>query len=357
MRAAFKVLMFSAALLCAVPAAAIRDNGTAVITDGASNCPTTANKGVLLSRCMNVAVSNCPAGTLNGQSAAVADSTARIKVSDPTGTSTGTIVFITGTDNSGDWEGSATVALYMLPALARGQRLVQITWPTEPAWGAGTAGWIANHCRSATAWKAIHDDATLTTAGTPFIVLGHSGGSSQVAYTLAHYNGPSYIDLAIMSSGPPHSKLQYGVQGSANLAWVTECNANKVTATNPSCSYGAMDTFMDRAYGGDGSGGGTYTAFQPKSCFGGIDNACGGRDDVLKGDAVLNYPQTEVHFLYGDQDFTSASPLGGVYARAMKSAKTEHTITQTPGGGGHNAVCDDAGSVIDGLFAGATFRH
>ena len=345
-----------AALTCGVDAPAARALGNAVIAGGAAGCPSTASLGVLLSRCLSVTVSDCPSGTLNGQEAVVATGVAIVKVSDPAGTSTGTIVMVTGTDNSVFWEGGNTPSLYMLPALARGQRLVQINWPAPPAWGFGTAGWLANHCRSATAWRAIHDDATLYTPGTPFIVIGQSAGASQIAYTLAHYDGPGYIDLAIFSAGPPHSRFGYGVQGNANTVWAAACAANKVTATNPSCNYGDMEDFMDSAYGGDGAGGGTYSAFQAKSCFGGVDNVCGGRDDILRGDAVLYYPRTEMHFLYGTRDFSSGPQLGGVYARALKSARTEHTITQ-PEGNGHGQVPDDAGSVIDALFAAATFRH
>jgi hypothetical protein len=353
MRRLIAALLFCTGAAQAAPFA-LGTGSIATRTTG-QDCPTFAQDGMTVSRCLNITASSLPSGTFQGATAAVANSTATAKVTSPSGTSNGTIVCMVGGDGGGMCSQYGTDFVGTLNAQVTAGKRVILLLQNAPKWGAGTAGFIYNSARVCTQLKAIKDDPTLYTAGTPYQGWGQSGGASALAFCMAFFGAGDWFDQAIFSSGPPHTNMYYGLVGTGNSAWATFCAAN--TAFSPgSCIY-ATDSnwFNATAYGGDGAGAGTYTAFVTKSACGGTDSACT-RDSIQRGNAVLDYPQTDVQFIFGDRDSSSAVPIGRLYKSILLRTPTETVIAQAVGHN-HTDVPNDAAAALATIFAAATFRH
>ena len=133
----------------------------------------------------------------------IADATGTLRV---TGTGAeGTVVLTTGgkgtglfRNTGGSPEGQEVVHGFVDTLLADGFRLVELAWDEFGIWE-GPGGSRSLACRSATAldWvhQNIHGDGL-------FAAQGNSGGSAQIAFSLAYY-GLNVLDLANLSSGPP----------------------------------------------------------------------------------------------------------------------------------------------------------
>jgi len=151
--------------------------------------PTTT---VPTSRCYQIGVS-CPG---------IDPLDALVKVSDPTGTAKGTIVFGSGGSGGSMYEqfGAEAVNRALLPLLAQGYRLVQRSWGAGAGWLAGPGGTLRLACRYVTLLDRI---ATDIHTGAAFCVTGNSGGSAEVSYAMAHYGMGRLIDLGVPTSCPP----------------------------------------------------------------------------------------------------------------------------------------------------------
>ena len=295
--------------------------------------------------CLLATVSNTPAGVLDGASESISNLTAHLKVTNP-GTYEGTVVFFSGGGGNTFWEDSFANSITgtLQSALNLNYRVIQVKWAS--AWLNGTAGALALAARPASLIKAIRDDATLYTTGKPFIVVGHSAGSSALAYTLAHYGGGDWIDMAVFSAGPPHARQDYGSMGTGDATWAAIGPA--LCTTGSVIDYtGAEQAIHDGSYG--------RTYFASKSACGGVDNPAS-RDSILRADAALDYQQTSMRFVYGDADVSVATPLGRHFRSRVLSTVTE---TITTGGVTHNQVPNSASgmSLIDAAITAATFRH
>lgn len=298
----------------------VRQLGTCVIS-GSGQCGPT-NTSIPIDRCL-LATVQCPSGS------GIVDITANLKVSEPTGSSVATAVFYTGGGGVGMCQAVfPSSSVYVLrPCIDDGIRVIQVGWDDPSPFNtcgvfSGAAGTLALMCRTATLSKAIHDDPTLYTPGTPFIVYGNSGGSSQISYTLAHYGGGDWIDLAILSGGPPHARIDFGSMGMLNPIWRDRVVGQKTTFIGleqyaPNITSG---WFISHSYGG-------HSAVASRSIEGGPDNK-GFKDSVCNGTAEYRYPRTDVHFIYGTLDATEAVPLGREYAnRVVAKSKTIHIVT------------------------------
>ena len=127
-----------------------------------------------------------------------------------TGTGTaGTVILTTGGKGTGLFgnvnpEIIDIHELFMDPLLDDGYLLVEVGWSVgvgvagNGVWeGPGTTTSMA--CRSATAIDWVHNNLH---GGGLFIAQGNSGGSAQIAFSLAYY-GIDVLDLANLSGGPP----------------------------------------------------------------------------------------------------------------------------------------------------------
>lgn len=318
----------------------------AIGAHGTGDCATATT--VATSACRLGSITSTPAGVTDGLTDAIANWSADVKVTNPSGAVTGTVVFFPGAGGNSWWENAFpnSVASVIDPALARGQRVIQVKWVGN-GWDAGTEGALALAARPATLLRAIYADASLYTPGTPFCVVGQSSGSSQICYSLCHYGLGDYIDLAVLCSGPPQSRIDYGVYGNGLPTWNSIGPALCTTGTT--ITYSASEqNIITNSYTGR-----TYAS--AVSISGGIDNP-GTRDSILRADAELNFPNTTMVFVFGDGDSTAACPLGRHFATQVKSAYTENITT---GGVTHSQVPNSTSGMafINSALAAASFRH
>jgi hypothetical protein len=268
----------------------------------------------------------CPFGDVPGsdcgvytvQCPGVADLDVALRVAEPTSTPLGTVMFGTGGGGTSFYEGDAEALAIMNELSALGWRVVQRAWSGADGWVASSAGMAASACRYATLATYVHDTFH-TDPTTGFCITGNSGGAAEIAYALARYGRGDVVDLAVPTGGPPMGRLDHGCLDDSDAAWIAECDAlvaSDVTtcsggpANGPDCDFSnnARD-LIDAAYApatpcddADESARATLLA-----------------DSVASPDAALDYPNTRVHFLFGDDDCTEAVPLGLAYASLVTS--------------------------------------
>jgi hypothetical protein len=310
----------------------IRPLGTGAIVNGGSCGPVTS---VPASRCLTCQVTQCPGG--------VADINASLKVTDPSVALAGTVVLIAGGGGTGLYEAAFpnAAASVILPAVARGQRVIQVAWASSPF--TGTQGPLALMVRAATMLKAIYDDASLRQPGLPFAASGNSGGSSQLAYALEHYGAGAWIDMAVLTSGPPHGRVDFGAMGALKPSWAALGPTLRTTGAGI-IDYAGDAAFVDSSFGG--------TACQSRALDGGPSNP-GQANSVDNGSAELRHPDTDLYFLYGAIDGSGAVPLGRYYAQQVEDAAIEVVA-----GSDHFLPNSANGGVrIDELLSSAVFLH
>jgi hypothetical protein len=144
----------------------------------------------------------------------VSDAAARLRITGP-GTA-GTVVITTGELGTGFFSrmdpngpGNALVNGALRNYAAAGLRVVEVAWEKPGVWGISgseisTIGSITVGCRFATLLDGIHDD--LHTNGI-FAAQGNSGGGAQIATALLYYGAERYLDVAVISGGPPPCSL------------------------------------------------------------------------------------------------------------------------------------------------------
>jgi len=317
--------------------------GTSTISAlAASMCgPTTT---VPTSRCYQIDVT-CPG---------IAPLDALVKVSDPTGTAKGTIVFGSGGSGGSMYEqfGAEAVNRVLLPLLAQGYRVVQRSWGAGAGWLAGPGGTLRLACRYATLLDRIATDIHTRSA---FCVTGNSGGSAEVSYAMAHYGMGRLIDLGVPTSGPPMGRIDYGCLGVDQVpSWATQCAGLNVCSGTAACEYwvappgvspGGGSFVIDGTYGG-GTGCQTRDPAMEATWL---------ADSVASPQAQLSYPQTAMRFVYGGIDCSEAVTLGRLYADAITS---DSAIVVVPGVS-HGIPSDAAGAqaVFDLLSTQCVMRH
>lgn len=317
--------------------------GTCVIA-GAGSCG--AATTLPTDACLLATISNCPDGYLDGVATVVATKTASLKVSEPTvDLYIGTIVVFSGGDGDSWYENqyAGAAAGWMTSALARGQRIIQVNWSSN-GWATGSVGPRVLACRGATLLEGIYNDPDLHTPGKPFIAVGQSAGASLICYSLAHYGLGDRIDLAVLTSGPPHSRIDWGTYGSGDPEWAILGPTLCTTGSVIEYSTGESD-IIEVAYN-------ARTYVDDKAICGGVDNP-GPRDSIMRVDATLRWDYTQSVFVFGDADNTAACPLGRFFKTQVEKLCTEQITT---GSVNHNGVPGSAsgGAIINTALANAT---
>lgn len=311
-----------------------RPIGTATFSAG-NQCP--PNSPIPTSQCLHVVIKSCPG---------VADFQGELKISEPNGKVMGTVVLGTGGGGGSYYEltfGQPAITNVIQPLLAAGFRVIQRSWPGQDGWLMGPGGTSRLACRYATLLDAIHTN--YQSPNTPLCISGNSGGSSEIGYVMAHYGMERIVDLAVPTSGPPHGRLDYGCLGSNDQAWLQACNGVK-TCGNSCYFVGPAPGLIDESYGL-----GTTHCQSKDAAW-----AATFRDDsVWSTFASLDYPRTEMRFIYGGGDCSEAVPLGRVYANAVVSAKTITIVPNVQ----HALPAETAGAmqVYNDMIAGCKLRH
>ena len=195
----------------------------------------------------------------------------------------------------------------------------------DRAW---TGGWTTHEgglrkesCRYATLLTWVHDH--LHKSG-KFVATGNSGGSAEIAYALTTWGRGDILDLAVPTSGPPIARLDLACVAKPTQEWESQCAAivpkGVMECPAQQCTLGTANDVCRQVSA-------SPTPEQLRA------------DSVVHADAVLSYPKTKVHFLFGAADCGEPVPIGLMYATKVTSAKeiefvpkTPHAVASTPQG-------------------------
>ncbi len=236
----------------------------------------------------------------------------------------GTVIFGTGGGGNGFYENDPVARTIVERVSAAGFQVVERAWGGTTGWLTGPGGWGPLSCRYATllAWIAsdVHEEGAIC-------ATGNSGGSAEISYALSRWGMSSTLDLAVPTSGP-HSRLDLGCIGEPE--WDADCALSALPADwlpewecsfgRGACSLASSAELVDAAYLPDTPCGDADPADAP------LLHA----DSVFAPDAVLDFPDTLVHFLYGRLDCSTAVTLGLTFANAVTSEKILGSVPATP---------------------------
>lgn len=180
---------------------------------------------------------------------------ATVKVTQPTGRSLGTVIFITGGGGIYYYDTYFTYGTSLINTLvSAGYTAAQIAFDNPTAgWLTGPAsdgnGPISLACLPATAMDWVYHN--VLTSGTPLCATGNSAGSVAIAYALAQYGLSSILTLAEATSGPEFSRMDYGCSRPGKY---TACAICGTGSQNESYGLTNAENFVDPAYTGTVSG-------------------------------------------------------------------------------------------------------
>lgn len=239
-----------------------------------------------------------------------APATAVVKVIAPASTSLGTIVMASGGGDASFYEFAPGYGAYVV------SHLLAANFTVAQTEFIGTNGWLQGpaadgprslSCNFATLTQWIYTNIHTVGTTLPYCAVGESGGAAAIAYALAHYPTRQMFVMVELGSGPPLSRLDYGC-GCAGPAPLSPCGTK-----NRSC-FGQGSTaqrLTDIAYGGNNCQ--THNT---------DTMALWNHDSISSPDAVYSYPTTDVHFLFGSLDVSSAVSQGLLYANQIKTRKS-----------------------------------
>ena len=276
----------------------------------------------------------CPSGGLTGTCYSVVlscpninDLTGYLKVTFPTGTPVGTIIFTTGANGTTLYEAFKYGPDAMNTLLQNGYTVAQISWgapftTSQPSgWQTGPGGIRAVGCRYATLAQWIYNNIHLANTNAPFCATGNSGGAQLIGLAMARYGMGSIFTMVEPTSGPPFARQDWACD------WQEQATVDPCGNANLGLGLPQSDAanFVDPAYA------------PPVSCLYEVDNQKNKAeatlydpiflsDSVVSPDAELNYPNTFVKFLYGTMDTSTAPNQGHLWEEAITSSKTEACV-------------------------------
>ncbi len=151
----------------------------------------------------------------------------------------GTIIFFS--QSGGTTPGESGAQGYPGTYYSAGFQVVQTAWDSDwedtgtltknIAYAAGRVAALLGYMKS-----NLYDPIHFTQPSAGMCAQGSSGGSAAIAYALAWYNAGSYLDKAVMASGPPLSDVAQGCDVNGSNPLVTVCPAGQLgcnSANNP----------------------------------------------------------------------------------------------------------------------------
>jgi hypothetical protein len=221
----------------------------------------------------------------------------------------GTVVLGSGSGGSSFYAGAAPGQMLVKDLAAMGFLVVDRAW--TGGWTTHEGGLRKESCRYATLLTWVHDHLH---HGGKFVATGNSGGSAEVGYALTTWGRGDILDVAIPTSGPPIARLDLACVKEPTPEWAAQCKAivpKGVMECPSQCTLGTANDVCKQ--------------FSPNATLEELR-----ADSVFHKDAVLNYPKTRVHFLYGAHDCGEPVPIGLVYATAITSEKKIEIVPKTP---------------------------
>ena len=271
---------------------------------------------------------HCPPGGLTGVCYAVSiscpnvnDFTGYVKVTYPTGTPVGSVVFSSGGNGTGLYEKDYTYGTTVLDTVSQaGLTVAQTTWDhpftmSQPhGWEPGPGGVRALACRYATLAQWIYTNIHQANTGAPFCATGNSAGAEEIGQAMTHYGLGSIFAMVEPTSGPSFSQQ------------VWACDGTQPDVVNPCgnlSGYGVglsgTEQFIDPAYSKPIC---SETYKTHETTF----DAIFLHDSVVSTDAALSYPNTFVNFRFGDLDMGAGPNQGTTWESAITSAKGSSCI-------------------------------
>ncbi|MCI0363864.1 MAG: hypothetical protein L0219_08285, partial [Phycisphaerales bacterium] len=234
----------------------------------------------------------------------------QIRIMEPSGVAIrGTVVFSSGASGTGFYEGNSSSLFQSVTAM--GFRVVDRAWAGPNGWTTSEGGMRKQACRYATLLTWLRDRIHIQGK---FVVSGNSGGSAEIGYALTTWQRGDIIDLAIPTSGPAVARLDYACGNPPPHEWPALCTSilpPGALECAPSCSLGAGRGVCNQA-----SSAPTLEILR--------------NDSVVHPEAVLNYPKTRVHFLYGKRDCGESVPQGLTWSTNVTSQKVIEFVPNTP---------------------------
>jgi hypothetical protein len=231
---------------------------------------------------------------------------ARLKVVAPNTTSPrGTILFATGNQGTGLYEGAVESRRILADLSAAGFRTVQLQW--IDGWLFASPGKEEGHvrlaCRPATVARWVHDHLHEPASSTAFCATGQSGGASQVSYMLSHYGLEEIFAAVVPSGGPPMGRLDRGCTP-GDPAFIRVESMRKLIDTG----FGFIPAGDTRTMRADDVPANGPCARADESFREKLRQA-----SVASGDGDYVYPRTMVWFVVEGIDSGGAAALGKYY--------------------------------------------
>jgi len=270
----------------------------------------------------------CPAGTLANTTCrrlqvgceGLKTIDVQIRITEPASGSTqrGTVVMGSGAGGNTFYGGGEDGQALIRSLTSMRFRTVDRAW--QGGWTTHEGGLRKESCRYATllTWIRVH----LHSQGA-FVATGNSGGSAEIGYALTTWQRGDILDLAVLTSGPPVARLDYACVKEASPEWSALCSTiipRGVMECSSACILGTQNDVCKQV----------TPEPTPEQLL---------ADSVVHGEAVLRYPKTRVHFLYGAHDCGEPVPIGLTYATKVTSDKeiefvpgTPHALFSTPQG-------------------------
>jgi hypothetical protein len=270
----------------------------------------------------------------------IAAANAGVKVTAPTGTSKGTVIFIGGGGGAVNYEGYTYGSTIISDVVQAGYTAVQISFPDlSLGWLTGPGGTRSLACRFATTARWAYDHVHQGGASAPLCGHGESGGASAIAYSLSHYGMASFFSMVEPAGGPPFARIDNGCLCN-QPAVAGPCGATLI----PQCYEVEVQGFVDTTYGAP-------LCTTAASTGDTSNTALFLHDSVLSGsDALLAFPNTDVHQLFGGLDLTAAVPEAYRWSQAITTKKVAECVADA----GHSMpnFSDAATKISSDLIAG-----
>jgi hypothetical protein len=251
---------------------------------------------------------NCPSKGLQGTACyaldiicqGIAEYTAYAKIITPS-RPVGTIIFTSGGDSNYIYEEYLNGTVAVQNVVNANYEAVELTYglpfSNSPGWqhDVNGSGIRAASCRYATVVQWVYNQS----AGAPVCATGNSDGAQMIGEGLAHYGLGNYLRFVEMTSGPPISRVDYGCID--NVEPAVEYCSNVVTGMGTGVQNAV--NYVNPAYPGPWCSSSLLThSTEHESQF--------LNDSVTSPDAVLDYPNTTVRFLFGGRDTSAAIRQG-----------------------------------------------
>ena len=316
----------------------------------ATSAPITcASGGVAGATCYQLDVASCPG---------VADwPDTYLKVNQPTGSSVGTVILISGStsatstgggsytydvdpsyiESDGTTNGGYEVVEGLLGA---GYTTVQVAFspldnPTQAStqfgWLTGPGGVRRLACRFATVAQWVADN--VQAHGTPMCATGNSGGAGAIGYALTTYGQTNLFTMVETTSGPPMSRLDEGCVLSADGTGAP-FNCNGALQTLPFNFSLEEAGIIDPAYGIDAT---TYAPTQPFCSDAVSGTGVHGPTDLFLSDSILGGmqpvivdPPTITNLVFGGDDTTAAVKQGQLWGQEAMEVPAFSCVSDAP---------------------------